>query len=213
MQICILNPQQELCCFSQAPWPRHLVPLHDSAAQMLPHTDDAGGAKKEQALLPTGLEEPNLQKGPRAVASPWLSLAWLLLAETPPQGQGARVPRAATYEDVGSTSVGYEQQGCRGTQSSPETPTAPPWPQIHQQGQPPGHSKSRGALLGHDPRRLFWETLEGKRGSLVGVGGLALQQLLPRLSPGSGRTLRRRQAAPGPQPGGHLSNPQPKDLP
>ena len=49
---------------------------------MLPHTDDAGGAKKEQALLPTGLEELNLRKGPRAARMP-------LAAETPPQGQGA----------------------------------------------------------------------------------------------------------------------------
>ncbi|XDA76115.1 hypothetical protein R6Z07M_006256 [Ovis aries] len=52
------------------PLARHLVHLPDSTAQMPPHTDDAGGAKKEKALLPVGLEELHLRKGPRAAHIP-----------------------------------------------------------------------------------------------------------------------------------------------
>ena len=95
-------------------------------------------------------------------------------------------------------------RGAEGARAPLKPPRPPRGPGSTNKGNLLGTASQEGALLGHDLRRLFWETLEGKWGSLVGVGGLALQQLLPRLSPGSGRTLRHRQAAPGPQPGGRL---------
>ena len=104
-------------------------------------------------------------------------------------------------------------RGAEGPRVPLKAPRPPRGPGSTNKGSLLGTASQEGALLGYDPRRVFWETLEGKWGSLVGVGGLALWQLSPRLSRGSGRTLRHRQAAPGPQPVGRLSDPQPKDLP
>ena len=81
------------------------------------------------------------------------------------------MPHGATYEDVGSVSAGHEQQGCRGTQSSPESPTAPPWPRIHQQGQPPGHSKSRGGSPWIRPEKSLLGDFGGEMGQPCWGGG------------------------------------------
>lgn len=209
MQMRILNPQAGAVLLLPGPLAQAPVHLRDSTAQVLPHTDDAGGAEEKPFLQPSsGCYTCGRAQG--QCACPWPSLAWLLLAETPSQGQGARAPCAATYEDVGSASVGPKQQGCGGTQSSPETPTAPdPSTRAASWAQRVRRGLSLDMIRGESPGRLW----RGSGGSLVVVGGLALRQLSPQLSHGSGRTLGHRQPAPGPQPGGRLADPQPKDLP
>lgn len=47
MQMLILNPQAGVVLLLPGPLAQAPVHFHDSTAQVLPHTDDAGGAKEK----------------------------------------------------------------------------------------------------------------------------------------------------------------------